>query len=277
MPRPKNPENYYWTKDMDDKIVHYNSLTDPYERDQYFNENVYQPLNKLAECITRRWRWDYVPYSYDDIQRDLLTILTTKLKGYDPSKGFPSYSYFSIVAKNYLISLNNKAYKEAQRTVPFYKDNSLDPDDHLEAEMEKAFEAKHPPPALFADTGFLEELRDYWHREQLQKPTLFLPEYNPVLEQFLEIIKNPNIYEVRDGGRKDFGKLIRQSKAVQEVDKRHPTKQKASKCMRIFKLIKKVNRLAYHHYLKRNTLDDFRTTSTIANKQTFNSMKLTNS
>jgi hypothetical protein len=48
--------------------------------------------------------------SHEDVKHEVVAFLHEKLGKYDGDSGFKAFSYFSIVAKNYLIAENNKNY-----------------------------------------------------------------------------------------------------------------------------------------------------------------------
>jgi hypothetical protein len=96
--------------------VEYNTSDDELYREKIFRDNIYKPLDKLAENIINRFKFPYMDGSFEDIKSEVTSYLILKLPNFTEDKG-KSFSYFSVVAKNYLILQNNKRYKEEKRTV----------------------------------------------------------------------------------------------------------------------------------------------------------------
>lgn len=96
--------------------MEYNTSTDELYREKLFKDNIYKPLDKLAENVINRFKFPYMDGSFEDVKSEVVSYLILKLPNFTEDKG-KSFSYFSVVAKNYLILQNNKRYKEEKRTV----------------------------------------------------------------------------------------------------------------------------------------------------------------
>ena len=106
----------YFTQETEDAIVKYNKTTDPDLREQIYRTYIEYPLDKLAENIINRFKFPYVNQSYDDIKKQVISFLVINLSKYASGKG-KAFSYFSVIAKNYLILHNNNGYKQERRDV----------------------------------------------------------------------------------------------------------------------------------------------------------------
>lgn len=105
----------YFTQDTEDAIVRYNNTDDPVERDRIYTEHIHHPFYKLAENIYNTFKFEYFDSEPEDIMNETISYMVKKLGKFKPGKG-KAFSYFSIVAKNYLILRNNKNYKRYNRT-----------------------------------------------------------------------------------------------------------------------------------------------------------------
>lgn len=106
----------YFTKETECAIVRYNSEEDPEIREQIFRNEIYYPLDKLAENIINRFKFPYMDYSFNDVKDQVVGFLVLNLHKYSEDKG-KAFSYFSVIAKNYLILNNNNRYKQEKRSV----------------------------------------------------------------------------------------------------------------------------------------------------------------
>lgn len=106
----------YWPRSLDKIIVQYNASVDPDERETLFREYLDYPLDKMAENIINRFKFPYISGSFEETKKQVVSFLVLTLHKYTPDKG-KSFSYFSVIAKNYLILHNNNGYKHEKRSV----------------------------------------------------------------------------------------------------------------------------------------------------------------
>jgi hypothetical protein len=108
--RKKKGSRYYFTQDTEDAIVLYNKTNDSHKRNQIYIEHLKFPLEKLVENVFNTFKFEYFLDDPIDVQREVLSFILLNLHKYKGDRG-RAFSYFSIVAKNYLILNNNKNYK----------------------------------------------------------------------------------------------------------------------------------------------------------------------
>jgi len=118
MARAKKKSNIYWTKETEAAIIEYNETKD----ERLFEKELYKPLNKMAENIINRFKFPYMDGSFEDVKAEVVSYLVINLHKFSADKG-KAFSYFSVIAKNYLILHNNKAYKNEKRSVYFGDSN----------------------------------------------------------------------------------------------------------------------------------------------------------
>jgi len=105
----KPTKNMYFTYITDKAIIAYNKETNQNKRNKVFREHINYPFNKLVENIYHTFRFSYFDVPYEDVKAEVVAFLTEKIGKYQEGKG-KAFSYFSIVAKNYLIIQNNANY-----------------------------------------------------------------------------------------------------------------------------------------------------------------------
>ena len=106
----------YWHGYLDQIIDQYNQSEDPDEREQLFREHLDYPLDKMAENIINRFKFPYINNSFEETKQQVVSFLVMNLGKYNSEKA-KSFSYFSVIAKNYLILHNDKGYKQEKRSV----------------------------------------------------------------------------------------------------------------------------------------------------------------
>ena len=123
--RTKNSTRMYFTQETEDAIILYNKTNDLNVREQIFRNKILQPFQKLIENIFNTFKFSYFETGPQDVQKECLTHLVANLHKYDPnrtSKTDPkkktrAFAYFSIIAKHYLILLNNTNYKKFNQSI----------------------------------------------------------------------------------------------------------------------------------------------------------------
>ena len=105
----KPTKKQYFTYIADKAIIAYNNEPSYAKRNKVFREHINYPFNKLVENIYYTFRFSYFDVPYEDIKSEVVAFLVQKIGKFQENKG-KAFSYFSIIAKNYLIIQNNANY-----------------------------------------------------------------------------------------------------------------------------------------------------------------------
>tara|TARA_R100000458_G_C8274253_1_gene249198 strand:+ start:1646 stop:2491 length:846 start_codon:yes stop_codon:yes gene_type:complete len=116
--RPK--KRYYFTDDTQAAIVAYNQDDNDRLRNKVFNEHIYKAFLKLSENIIHTFKLYHFNCTATQLKHEVVSFLLEKMHKFTPDKG-KAFSYFSIVAKHYLIINNNKNYKKLINKAPILK------------------------------------------------------------------------------------------------------------------------------------------------------------
>jgi hypothetical protein len=147
----------YFTEDTEKAIVQYNKSTDLEERETLFRERIHPPIDKLAENIINRFKFPYIDGNFEDIKNQVVSFLVLNLHKFTEDKG-KAFSYFSVVAKNYLVLHNNNSYRDELRST-YIVDSSSD-ESFL---LEEVLTTKPEVESSQKDTSdFVELLIQYW-------------------------------------------------------------------------------------------------------------------
>ena len=112
MPKKRRKKSKsYFGQVTEDAIVQYNQMEpgDP-ERDKLFTEKIYAPIRKIAENLIHTYKFYYFDNPTEEVINEVVANMVINMHKYVQGKG-KAFSYFSVVAKNYLILNNNKNYK----------------------------------------------------------------------------------------------------------------------------------------------------------------------
>ena len=109
--RRRKKSKMYFGQKTQDAIVKYNSMEpgDP-ERNKLFADSIYYPIRKIAENLIHTYKFYYFDEPTEQVIEEVVSNMVINMHKYKQDKG-KAFSYFSVVAKNYLILNNNKNYK----------------------------------------------------------------------------------------------------------------------------------------------------------------------
>ena len=130
MPRKakKGSPRYYFNQDTENAIIRLNNETRPHMKERIYNEHIRTAFEKLAENIIHTFKFYYFDVPSEDVKHEVVSFLYMNIHKFTEGKG-KAFSYFSIVAKNYLILHNNNNYKRMKQhdgeEVTDYKRDSI--------------------------------------------------------------------------------------------------------------------------------------------------------
>ena len=104
-------KNYYFTEVTEKAIIRYNNEERPAMRNRIYNDHIKDAFDKLCENIIHTFKFYYFDVSSEEVKNEVVSFLVMNMHKFTSGKG-KAFSYFSIVAKNYLILHNNNNYKK---------------------------------------------------------------------------------------------------------------------------------------------------------------------
>jgi hypothetical protein len=114
-PKPKRgrkaTKNYYFNIVTEQAVIAYNGEECTHKRGRIYTKYIHKAFLKLAENIIHTFKFYNLPGGYSDTQNEVIAYLIEKIDKFTPNKG-RAFSYFSIVAKNYLIFNSQENYKK---------------------------------------------------------------------------------------------------------------------------------------------------------------------
>ena len=90
------------TVDVTDAII---IVVDVVNKNIIFNEWLKTPIDKMIESIIRRYKLYRKGVSFEELHRDTVSFLMTKVHIFESKRGKKAYSYFGTISKNYLLGL----------------------------------------------------------------------------------------------------------------------------------------------------------------------------
>jgi hypothetical protein len=119
MPRkPKTPKSkMYFTLETEQAIIAYNKSENLREKNTLYVDKIKYPFEKIAENVLNTYKFSYFDDGHGDVKREVVSQMIYKIHMFQEGKG-KAFSYFTRMALNHLILLNNSNYKR-------YKQNEL--------------------------------------------------------------------------------------------------------------------------------------------------------
>jgi hypothetical protein len=146
----------YFGPDTQSAIYEFKSTDDPRERDAIYSKRILPALDKLVENLIRI----YAISSHDnvsEIQNDCVSFLYENLKKFDEKRGTKAFSYFNVVARNWLFLYSRRRSKFNGRHISLSDMNSLSPKDKMQV-------AKHivvdSPEDIMVREGRRDEIKE---------------------------------------------------------------------------------------------------------------------
>lgn len=128
----------YFNSNTQAAIVSYQQQADNRkERNRLYLYEIYPAFEKLAENLINIHKFTGLHDSYDDLKNDCVNFLFETIHKFDATRGTNAFSYFNVVAKNWLIIKTKQKTLRVKRTV------SLDDPDSLSSNEYKIVEDQH--------------------------------------------------------------------------------------------------------------------------------------
>lgn len=114
MGRKRKGTGVYFTEQTQNAILEYRITTSQRERDALYQNYIHKPFLKIAEVWYNKIDTPYIGDEPLDAQMDCVIFMYQQLDKFKHDKG-KAFSYFSIIARNYYIQQNKKAYVSYKR------------------------------------------------------------------------------------------------------------------------------------------------------------------
>ena len=108
MPRKRKNKRYF-TKITEIAINAYNNCEDQRLKNKIYNRFIHYPFNKLSENVIHTYKTYYFDVPYEDVKASVVAFLNEKIHKFNGDNG-RAFSYFTVVARNYLFNENNANY-----------------------------------------------------------------------------------------------------------------------------------------------------------------------
>lgn len=115
--KPGQKRNMYFTKDTQAAIEEYQNEPDKALREKIYKEKIAKAFEQLSESLIYVYGFKSPYETVASMKGDCVAFLYETIHKWDPARGTKAFSYFNVVAKNWLIIRCRNAKKNYHRHV----------------------------------------------------------------------------------------------------------------------------------------------------------------
>lgn len=112
-PNPK----FYFTSETQEAIVEFQKSSDRKVREKLYVEKIMPAFEKLVENLINIHKFSGLHDTYEDLKNDCVNFLFETIHKFNPNMGTNAFSYFNVVAKNWLIIKTKQKAQRGRRDV----------------------------------------------------------------------------------------------------------------------------------------------------------------
>jgi len=113
---PQNPK-FYFTNETQEAIVEFQKSFDRKIRENLYVEKILPAFEKLVENLINIHKFSGLHDTYEDLKNDCVNFLFETIHKFNPDMGTNAFSYFNVVAKNWLIIKTKQKAQRGKRDV----------------------------------------------------------------------------------------------------------------------------------------------------------------
>lgn len=125
----KKKSNYYFTKDTENYIIKYQNSTSNHEKSRIYENHIHLAFTELVTNLITVYNYKSYGEEMEHFKSDCVVFLFETIHKWDVNKGTKAFSYFNVVAKNWLTIQSRRHYKNYKRNVDISDGDSLTKDE----------------------------------------------------------------------------------------------------------------------------------------------------
>lgn len=132
----KKKSNYYFTKETQKYIVAFQNAKTDREKNRLYESHIHPAFTELVTNLITVYNYKSFGEEMSHFKSDCVSFLFETIYKWDESKGTKAFSYFNVVAKNWLTIQSRRLYKNYKRNCDIQNNEEL-------TKEERAFLANH--------------------------------------------------------------------------------------------------------------------------------------
>lgn len=159
--KKKRRKRQYFTMETQENIVKYQRSNSKKEKDEIYVKHIMPAFNELVQSLVSVYKFKATNEDINHLKNDCSTFLFETIHKWNPENGTKAFSYFNVVAKNWLTINSRRLAKNANRNVSLSDPNTMSIADKkflLESNIEPSPEEKERRESL---PGIIDEMLVY--------------------------------------------------------------------------------------------------------------------
>lgn len=141
------PPRLYFNANTQAAIVKFQTTEEKKARDKIYVQEIMPAFEKLVENLINIHKFTGMYDTYDELKNDCVNFLFETIHKFDPTWGSNAFSYFNVVAKNWLVIRTKQKTQNVKRSVSLDDPTSLTAHDTLSIEEHSVL----PPQDVLID------------------------------------------------------------------------------------------------------------------------------
>lgn len=113
----KRKRRQYFTSKTQENIILYQNSTSKIEKDKLYVEHIMPAFNELVQSLISVYKFRAVNEDINHLKNDCSNFLFETIHKWNPDNGTKAFSYFNVVAKNWLTINSRRLAKNANRSI----------------------------------------------------------------------------------------------------------------------------------------------------------------
>ncbi len=123
--KKKRKRRQYFTAETQKNIVLYQNSTSKVEKDKIYVEHIMPAFNELVQSLISVYKFRAVNEDINHLKNDCSNFLFETIHKWNPDNGTKAFSYFNVVAKNWLTINSRRLAKNANRSVSLSESTAM--------------------------------------------------------------------------------------------------------------------------------------------------------
>lgn len=115
--RKNKSTNYYFGKEVQDKIIEYQKSKCDIEKEKIYQNYISPAFTELTKSLVSVYKFKSANEDIEHLKSDCISNLYETIHKWNPEKGKKAFSYFNVVAKNFLTIQSRRLLKNSNRNV----------------------------------------------------------------------------------------------------------------------------------------------------------------
>ena len=154
--RPGQKRNMYFTMETQEAIVNYQNAETDDEKQKLYLSAIQPAFDKLVENLIFVYGFKTSYDTFNELKSDCVSFLYESLYKWSPEKGTKAFSYYNVVAKNWLIIRSRQQQKRVKRHVSIDSPKGLSP---AHQKLFESYDVMPPPDEILISRNLRNEIQ----------------------------------------------------------------------------------------------------------------------